>query len=104
MLYFLRTYHYVPPCPKCGSKKTGRYIYVLNTININKLIADNLKCGELTKPVVGFGDDIEVNAYCEECDTQWFAKIEEFPLSKKIIEKESKDRGITLQNCNDMKN
>ena len=96
MVSFFRKYHYVPPCPRCGSLKTGRFCYVTNTaFGVEKLVADNLKNGELSKVELGFGDELEYKAYCEECGIRWMARIEELKLTEERVAKECKDRGIS---------
>ena len=96
MFHFFRKYHYVPPCPKCGSYKTGRFYYVSTTFQkIERMIAENMRYGELSRIEVGFGDELEHNAYCEECGVQWRANIEELPLTDERILEEMKRRGIT---------
>ncbi len=46
-------YHRVPPCPKCQSKKTGRFLYVANTHYANALAQNGIKYNfaELTQMV-----------------------------------------------------
>ena len=105
MFHFFRKYHYVPPCPRCGSLKTGRFFYVTNTaFGVEKTIADNLKYGELVRVVTGFGDELEYNAYCEDCGIKWMAKIEECKLTDERIAQECKDRGISKEILNNMIN
>lgn len=105
MFRFFRKYHYVPPCPRCGSLKTGRFYYVTNTaFGVEKVIAENLKYGELVRVVTGFGDELEYNAYCEDCDIKWMAKIEEYKLTDERITQECKDRGISKETINNMVN
>ena len=104
MISFFRKYHYVPPCPRCGSLKTGRFCYVTNTaFGVEKLVADNLKNGELSKVELGFGDELEYNAYCEDCGIRWMAKIEELKLTEERIAKESANRGISREMYTNMR-
>ena len=105
MFHFFRKYHYVPPCPKCGSYKTGRFYYVSTTFQkIERMIAENMRYGELSRIEVGFGDELEHNAYCEECGVQWRANIEELPLTDERILEEMKRRGITQTGIKNMRN
>ena len=104
MFGFFRKYHYVPPCPKCGSYKTGRFIYINNQIDVEKIIANNLKKGELSQVQLGFGDELEYNAYCEDCGIRWMAKIEELPLTEERIKTEAKKRQITKTAYHNMAN
>lgn len=96
MFHFFRKYHYVPPCPKCGSLRTGRFFYVSTTYQkIERIIAENMRYGELSKIELGFGNELEHNAYCEDCGIQWYANIQELPLTDERIQQEMKKRGIT---------
>ena len=34
-MFFKKRYHYVPPCPRCGSKKTGRFLFITSIPLVN---------------------------------------------------------------------
>ena len=105
MFNFLKKYHYVPPCPRCGSLKTGRYICLADTYSgIERIIGRNYQKGELTKIIHGFDNYEMPNLYCEECGIEWRGRVEELPLTNSRIIEESKKRGITNQTCTDMLN
>ena len=81
-------YHRVPPCPRCESKKTGRFIYVANTRNgVEKIIGDCMARGELVRVIPGLETTQYENAYCENCGVEWHANIETFWLPKEAIAK-----------------
>lgn len=90
-------YHYIKPCPHCGSKKTGRYIFVLmNNFEPEKLIARSLKNGELVKIKTCFEEVPNTpNAYCEDCGAEWVEPVYLSFISKEKQNQEIKDRGIT---------
>lgn len=105
MFRFFRKYHYVPPCPKCGSLKTGRFYYVSTTYQqIEKMVAENMRYGELSKIEIGFGNELDHNAYCEECGAQWYTNIEKLPLTDERIQQEMENRGITSKSIKDVSN
>jgi hypothetical protein len=97
-------YHRVPPCPKCGSKKTGRFLYVSNTRSgVEKVIGDCMAKGELVQLVPSLETVKYENAYCEDCGCEWHANIETFWLSKENIAKERYERGITKEKYKNIK-
>ena len=97
-------YHRVPPCPRCESKKTGRFIYVANTRNgVEKIIGDCMARGELVRVIPGLETTQYENAYCENCGIEWHANIETFWLPKEAIAKERFDRGITKEKYKNIK-
>ena len=86
MIHF---YYYVPPCPRCKSRKTGRYIRKPYTA-VNYTMVQSMKMGELIR----FASSEPVNnAFCLNCGNEWPAKIELklWPYSK--IHEEQMARG-----------
>lgn len=60
-------YYYMPPCPKCGSECTGRYVSP-PYVNKHYTMLESLKNGELVRYI----KNVPVkNAYCEECGFEW---------------------------------
>lgn len=103
-MFFRKYYHYVPPCPRCGSHKTGRYVNVLMpNYGTEKIIAKCLKGGELIK-ITGDLSLPENNVYCEDCGAEWSTNIDTFLINKKQLEMQIKLRGITQKIYKDMKN
>ena len=62
-------YYYVPPCPACGSRITGRYVRRPSSKwDMEYVYEDSLKHGELVK----MAERVPIaNAYCEECGNEW---------------------------------
>ena len=97
-------YHRVPPCPKCGSKKTGRFLYVSNTSSgVEKIIGGCMAKGELVQLISGLDATKYENAYCDNCGCEWHANIETFWLSHDKIAKERYERGITKEKYKNIK-
>ena len=64
-------YYYVPPCPKCGSRKTGRYMKMPFT-GSGYTKEDSLKNGEWVR--FAKEEPIE-NCFCMTCGTNWSGKV-----------------------------
>jgi hypothetical protein len=104
-MFFPKTrYHYVPPCPRCGSKKTGRFIYMVNINNADKVISSRMIKGELVQIVTGISETKYENAYCDECGCEWHANIDILFLDKEKINKEMVARGITKEKYKNIAN
>lgn len=105
MFGFFKKYHFVPQCPRCGSWKTGRYIYVQNTRDcIEKMVAEHYEKGEITRIRMGFYSSDVPNIFCENCGVEWRGKIDELPLTKDRIKEERIRREITTEKYNNMLN
>lgn len=81
-----RLYYYVPKCPNCGSRITGRYVKEPNQYE-NKIYAmrEYLKHGEIVSMI----DDVPYNnCYCEECGHSWHYIVTSKLISKERIEEE----------------
>ena len=67
-------YYYVPPCPACLSRKTGRYVrQPLMAGDMRYVEKESLRNGELVR----FAGRIpEKNAYCEDCGHEFSADLD----------------------------
>lgn len=84
-------YYYVPPCPNCGSRITGRYVREpRNKENMLYTARESLAHGELIRflPFVP-----RTNAYCEECGFEWPQRVDAKWISKERIAEEKRVRG-----------
>ena len=86
----IHSYYYVPVCPVCGSQMTGRFILDHRTNDINYIINDALKHGELVRPVGEIPE--HKNAFCVECDNEWLADIKFMFISKNQLSEEKRER------------
>lgn len=75
-----RFYYYVDPCPKCGSRKTGRYVKQPIT-GSGYMLEESLKAGELIR-FLSFVP--EKNGFCATCGHEWhtMAKLKFWPTDK----------------------
>lgn len=89
---FKRPYYYVPPCPRCQSRKTGRY--VKNPVvkqDKGYIFEESLKNGEIVEET----DIVPVeNAFCCDCGYEWSCYIETIWLTPQEILKQKRARGI----------
>lgn len=60
--------YYVPPCPKCKSKNTGKLVPYSKALN-NRYLAKQLSKGQL----VSFSLNGQYNAFCNECGIRWYS-------------------------------
>lgn len=86
-----RIYYYVPPCPSCGSRKTGRYVrQPLTAADMRYVETESLKNGELVR----FAPRVpEKNAYCEDCGHEWACGISARLVPRERIMEEQAARG-----------
>lgn len=87
-------YYNVRSCPRCGSRKTGRYVKKSKNPNDNEwTIIQSLKNGEIVEltPEIPEG-----NAFCTECGFSWPEYIREKYVSLGYIENERKARGTAF--------
>ena len=86
-----RIYYYVPPCPECGSRKTGRYMrQPLTAGDMRYVEKESLRNGELVR----FAWRVPVkNAYCEECGCEWESTISASMVTRERIMEEQAVRG-----------
>ena len=89
-LNFKRMYYYVPRCPNCNSRVTGRYLkepWIENDRHF--IIRDCFKKGEIVSLVSRVPYR---NCYCEECGYTWHYDVEVKLISKKRLEEEKAAR------------
>ena len=85
-------YTYVPPCPCCGSRMTGRYVKQKRHYtqkDVAWYMEESYKNGEIIVFVPLIEDD---TAFCFNCEYRWPARIQNVMLTKKEIEKEKAER------------
>ena len=87
-IFSLRTYYYIPPCPKCGSRVTGRYR--AKTIDYDDVELDSLKHGEIVRPASA--EPIK-NAFCCDCGYTWGCTASLKLWSVDRIQEEKEARG-----------
>ena len=86
-------YYYIPPCPVCGSNRTGRYVkrpILHSEKDLRYLIEESLSHGELIR--ICEKEPIE-NAYCEECGHEWPEHVYARLWDTERIEEQKKLRG-----------
>lgn len=84
-------YYYVPPCPACGSRVTGRYLKQPWTSGDTAYkTKESLQHGELIRFLP---KEPMNNAYCEECGYEWPQRVEAKFFSKQRIAEEMSIRG-----------
>ena len=73
-------YYYVEPCPRCKSRKTGRYVRQPIT-GSGYMMEESLKAGELIR-FLSF--EPEKNGFCVTCGHEWHtrAKLKFWPKEK----------------------
>ena len=89
-------YYYVDPCPKCGSRKTGRYVRRAATQDDARYIMEeSLRNGELIR----FAGWLvpKNNAYCEDCGHEWPCRIQGKPMTEKEVMEEKAARGTNAK-------
>lgn len=90
-------YHYVPPCPLCGSEVTGRYVkkpswfIIYEEYDMDYAAKEYLKAGELVRFVDFRPED---RCFCAECGHTWEQHIEPGLYKKETIENEKRKRHI----------
>lgn len=106
MFEFKKRYHYVPPCPRCNSSKTGYFITVssFNLHNLDKIIFSHLANGELVQARYSDNEMVYENAFCSDCGCEWYTNIDVFRLNDVEINNEKKKRGITNKDYTNLRN
>lgn len=90
MIQAKHLYYYVPPCPKCGSRRTGRYIRQPRLLDDELYtIRESLRNGELVRLAPSVPDH---NVYCEDCGYEWTAPVPLMLLTSREIANEREDR------------
>lgn len=83
-------YYYVPPCPKCKSVRTGRFVKFHSSVNDKYSSKMSLKNGEL----IQFTNrvDPEKQFFCLDCGCEWSEYSPIRWLTLEEIDKEKKKR------------
>lgn len=81
---FRHIYYYVPPCPRCGSRKTGRYIRAPFT-GSGFTKEESLKKGELIRFSV---EEPINNGFCVACGNEWPVRVKTKFLTYAQIQEE----------------
>ena len=88
-----KMYYNVPPCPQCGSRRTGRYLrkpISIDPEDERSMVEKCLKHGELIR----FSWMVPIrNAYCEDCGHEWAQNIRVELVSPERIMEEAAARG-----------
>ncbi len=84
-------YKYIPPCPKCGSPCTGRYVKEpISESDIEYVELKSYQYGE----IVRFARrEPEKNAFCVDCGYKWTYSATTRYLTKEEIEEQIDLRG-----------
>jgi hypothetical protein len=93
-----------PDCPRCGSKKTGYYLFVNNSSDVPKIISRKMGLGELVRFRNGFPDPNLPNLFCKDCDIEWRGNYKIELLSDEDIEKLKEKKGIDKSEIEEFKN
>ena len=83
-------YYYVPPCPNCGSRATGRMIKANRQRSFEWVFVEALKNGELVAPA---SENFQKNLFCNACGHTWEGPVRQFWLTKEQIVYEKEIRG-----------
>ena len=92
MFPFPKPYYYVEPCPRCGSRRTGRYMRMPIT-SAGYTMESSIKAGELIKFVQHVP---RKNLYCADCGHEWPGIVRTRLLSEAKIQEERKARGTDI--------
>ena len=92
-------YYYVPPCPSCNSRTTGRFVKSHKENTTSWQINESLKHGELIKPVEIVP---KANCFCRNCGFEWPDYIETRFITTDEMNIEKQER-FTNDILNDMK-
>lgn len=87
--YLRKPYNYVPPCPACGDRMTGTYFNNSDVSQVNWIIEEALRNGELLKPGT---EDQESLAFCCNCGFEWEHKRTTQWLTLSEIDREKSAR------------
>ena len=80
--FVFKTYYYVPPCPKCKSYLTGRFMRELSSsYDTNWRMETALKNGE----IIAAKSNSKYNCFCLLCGNEWNDEIKFKLLSLKEI-------------------
>ena len=94
-------YYMVPPCPECGSRRTGRFIrQPFRQLDQEYVMQESLKNGEIVLLKI---EVPEKNAFCTDCGYTWKADISLLRISSDEMEAERMRRGTDKLLTNYMK-
>lgn len=98
-----KPYYYVPPCPCCNSRMTGRFVKSHGYSRDEWVEKESLKHGELVTEKLIIP---KKNAFCVECGFSWTCdvKIKFFSLSKIMEEAEARGTYEILSGIEEEKN
>ena len=86
----IQFYYYVPPCPECGSRRTGRFMKRPRK-NDWYVHAESLLHGE----IIRFANSEPIkNCFCLDCGNRWGQRISARLVSSSFVDKERKARQI----------
>ena len=96
MSLFRKPYYFVPPCPVCGSRSTGRI--QAHTLDETYVEVESLKNGEIVRFREGTVFDPKraaslPDAFCVLCGHEWRAGVKAVWMTAEQIEAEKKARG-----------
>ena len=87
----IHMYKYVPPCPKCHSVCTGRYVRTPMTKGDRDYMEiETLKYGEIVRFI---NRTPTKNLFCVDCDYTWHGLVETRWYNMEEIEREVEQRG-----------
>ena len=82
-------YYYVPECPECGSRCTGRF--VRKPLRDSLYVEENsLKNGEIIRFSKGFPQD---RVFCVDCGHEWNHHVLVRFLTREELDQEKEERG-----------
>ncbi len=80
-------YTYVPPCPRCGSANTGRYIHQEITLwSFADAERKALDRGELVRVSSLPSSQMEANLFCADCGVEWMGSTRTLKLTRDEID------------------
>lgn len=96
----IHTFYYdVPPCIRCGSPVTGRYIKLHRENDTEWQINESLRHGELVRALE---EPTEKNCFCAHCGYEWTGSVKLRFISKNKLQEEKKKRH-TIEIMNERK-
>ncbi len=83
-------YYYVPPCPNCGSRRTGRFILQHCDTDTDWVVKESLKHGEIVGALPELPE--KENCFCLECNHAWYYPVYASLRTRAFVEEEKKER------------
>lgn len=95
----IHKYFDLPDCPKCGSKRTGAYVYSPTNFSSLGLAREkeNLKNGQLIRTTSVPLQDLGYNLFCDDCGVDWRGQYKIIYLSKEELKKKIEEKEIDLE-------